>query len=406
MNKKRDVVSQIIKNSTKDEVLLLVGPRQVGKTTALHQVEAHLKKKGKTTYFLNLEDPDYLSLLKQSPKNIFQIFPIDLNQKNYLFIDEIQYLDDPSNFLKYIFDEYKGKIKIFASGSSAFYLDQKFKDSLAGRKKLLNIYTFSFKEFVKFKHSSKLAKKDFTKLTLSEIDTIKILYLEYLVWGGYPKVILASSPEEKTEVLRDIAYSYIKKDVFEANIYQDENFYKLFKILANQVGNLVNSSELSKTLGISKTAIDNYLSVMQRSLHIKLVRPFFTNVRKELTKMPKVFFTDLGLRNFFKNDFNQPFNRDDKGQLLENAVYRQLLDTCDSQQIKFWRNLAQKEVDFIIEDKQLAYEVKVNSSSASLAKYRGFTSQYPKFVFQFISLNLPPKSATKGREPWQIQPTT
>lgn len=384
MNKSRDIVSRLIDNLDGEEILLVTGPRQVGKTVALHQVEKHLQEKGQTTHFLNLEDPDYLSLLNQSPKNIFQIFPIDLTRKAYLFIDEVQYLKNPSNFLKYLFDEYKNKIKILASGSSAFYLDQKFKDSLAGRKKLFVIYTLAFREFLRFKSEPELAAKDFLKLALSEKSKVQILYSEYITWGGYPKVVLAPNTE-KTELLRDLVYSYVKKDIFEANIRQDEDFYRLFKILANQIGNLENSFELSKTLGISKTAIDNYLSVMQKSFHIKLIKPFFKNIRKELTKMPKIYFTDLGLRNFLKNDFRPFIDRDDKGQLLENALFRQLIDKYELEQIKFWRTTAKKEVDLIVENQRLAYEAKTSLINAKKTLYREFTREYPDFTFQFIT---------------------
>ena len=402
MNLQRDIVFKLNDNLESDEVLLVVGPRQVGKTTALHQVEKNLHQKGELVHFLNLEDPDYLKLLNESPKNIFQIFPINLKRKSYLFIDEIQYLDDPSNLLKYLFDEYKSKLKILASGSSAFYLNQKFKDSLAGRKKLFNIFSLSFKEFIRFKSEPELAEKEPTKLTLSEKEKIKILYLEYITYGGYPRVLLTETLEEKIEILRELVYSYVKKDIFEANIRHEEEFYKLFKILAGQVGGMVNTMELSRTLGISKTAVENYIFVMQKSLHITLVRPFFRNVRKELTKMPKAYFTDLGLRNFLKNDFKTYINRDDKGQLLENAVYRQLLDRFGQEQIKFWRTTDQNEIDFIIEDKQMAYEVKANVLVFKKAQIRRFLDFYPDFKFKVISLNTPINSKISTKESWQI----
>ncbi len=135
--------------------MLIIGARQTGKTTVLHQTIDFLKTRGETCHFLNLEDPDYLSLLNQSPKNLFKIFPFDLNKRTFLLIDEVQYLSNPSNFLKYMFDEYKGKIKIIASGSSAFYIDRRFKESLAGRKRIFYLHTLSFPEFLRFKNDKK-----------------------------------------------------------------------------------------------------------------------------------------------------------------------------------------------------------------------------------------------------------
>lgn len=383
MTLKRSILSLLEKNLSGEEILLLIGPRQSGKTVLLHQTENIIKTGGNNCHFLNLEDQDYLSLLNKSPKNLFQIFPIDQDKINYLLIDEVQYLDNPANFLKYFFDEYKGKIKIVASGSSAFYMDRKFEDSLAGRKKIFTIYTLSFREFLTFKNEAELAAADFSTLTLSQKDKINILYLEFVTWGGYPKVVLSPLIEKK-EVLRDLAYSYIKKDIFEANIQKEEYFYKLLKILSSQIGGLVNSFELSRTIGVSKTSIENYLYIMQKSFHISLIRPFYKNIRKELTKMPKVYFTDMGLRNFFKNDFRTLIERDDKGALLKNGVFRQLLDNNEITTIKFWRTADGKEVDFILDEKKTAIEVKSRSENIKQRKYQAFREAYPDFNFKFV----------------------
>jgi hypothetical protein len=337
--------------------------------------------KNKPHFFINLEDKEICHLLDKSPKEIFKILPINFEKRTYIFIDEIQYLKDPTNFLKYIFDQYQSKIKLIVSGSSAFYLDKRFKDSLAGRKKIFNVYTASLKEFFKFKEFDNLSIKKFNDLTLIERDKFKELYYEYLIFGGYPRVIMASI-EEKKEVLRDIVYSYVKKDIYEANIRQDEIFYRLMKILAQQIGNLVNSSELSLTLGVSKTAIDNYLYVMQKSFHISLIRPFYKNIRKELVKMPKIYFYDFGLRNFLVNNFEPFLLRTDKGQILENYFFRSLINRYYIDQIKFWRTVDGAEVDFVVEDK--AYEIKVNKKLAKVSKYKLFQKKYPKIRFEIL----------------------
>lgn len=382
----RDLTLKLKDYLKQEELLLIIGARQAGKTTVLHQLKEILQNEGETIYFLNLEDPDYLALLNQSPKKLFTIFPFDLEKKSYLLIDEVQYLANPSNFLKFIFDEYKDKIKIIASGSSAFYLDRKFQDSLAGRKRIFHLYTLSFKEFLRFRNEDRLSQANFANLTLSEKEKIILYYQEYLSWGGYPRVVLAP-PQEKKEILQDIAYSYIKKDVFEANIRQDEIFYKLFKILASQVGSLVNSSELASTLGVSKTTIDNYLYVMQKSFHLVLLKPFFKNVRKELTKMPKVYFLDLGLRNFFRGNFDLYSLREDKGSLLENAVLRQLLERHNLEEIKYWRTIQKKEVDFVVGENQ-AYEVKSQLRNLKIKNYQLFGQSYPEIRLNFVTFNM------------------
>ncbi len=367
------------------EVLLFIGPRQAGKTTILKQLKDELEKQAKTAYFINLEDSEYLDLLNKSPKNIFKILTLDLKQKSYIFIDEVQYLKNPSNFLKYLHDEYAGKIKILASGSSAFYLDEKFKDSLAGRKKIFNVSTLSFSEFLLFKGEEELSKLNFSKLSISEAQKISFYYREYVIFGGYPKVVLASL-EEKEDVLREIAFSYVKKDIFEAKLKREDLFYKLFRILASQVGNLTNASELASTLGISKPAVDRYLYVMEKSFHVSLVRPFYKNIRKELTKMPKVYFHDLGLRNFFVDNFESFETREDKGALLENAVFRQLIEAHELERINFWRTTQQNEIDFVIEDK-IAFEVKTNLTKFKKKKYEKFFQSYPKIELSLVTID-------------------
>jgi len=400
MNIIRDVTIKVKDYLDNDEILLFIGARQAGKTTILKQLKSIIEKRGKTAHFLNLEDPDYLALLNKSPKNIFQIFNLDLKKKNFIFIDEVQYLNNPSNFLKYFYDEYREKIKFLASGSSAFYLDRKFKDSLAGRKKILNVRTLSFREFLRFKNQEELAKSDFKGVSLQEKEKINISYREYITYGGYPRAVLAE-PEEKEDILQDIAYSYIKKDIYEANIRQDEVFYKLFKILALQAGNLVNSSELASTLGVSKTAIDNYLYIMQKSFHIALIKPFFKSVRKELTKMPKIYFLDLGLRNFFMNNFNSFQIREDKGPLLENACFRQLLERYDESKIKFWRTIQKNEVDFIVNEKE-ALEVKVNPSRFKKKDYKVFLENYPNMTLSLVSMDGAKEWGFDVSEVWKI----
>jgi len=387
----RDITTESLRHLEADEILLFIGARQSGKTTILKQIRDHLERQNDVCYFINLEDPEYLEILNKSPKNIFKIFSLDLAQRSYIFIDEVQYLANPSNFLKYLYDEYKGKIKILASGSSSFYIDKKFKDSLAGRKRIFDVWTLSFREFLRFENEKELAKKDFKVISLSEREKILLYYNKYLLYGGYPRVVL-SPIAEKRDVLREIAYSYVKKDIFEANIKQEETFLKLLKIFASQVGNLINTSELANTLGVSKTAIDNYLYVMQKSFHVCLIKPFFKNVRKELTKMPKVYFYDLGLRNFLIDDFKPFETRNDKGRLLENAVFRQLLEKRGRDEIRFWRTVQKNEVDFVVGDKS-AFEVKTDPKKFKEKANRLFLESYPNINLTIVSFDVQQSSA-------------
>lgn len=397
----RDITLKAQKDLQKDDILLFVGARQAGKTTILKQLQDMIGEFSIASHFLNLEDIEYRDLLDQSPKNLLKIFPLDLQGKTFVFVDEVQYLRNPTNFLKYLYDEYKGRIKIVASGSSAFYLDRKFTDSLAGRKKIFYVLTLSFQEFLRFKGEDELAQKNLAQLALSEQEKIFLAYQEYLLYGGYPRVVLAPL-EEKKALLQELAYSYIKKDIYEANIRQEEIFYKLVKLLALQVGSLVNTSELASTLGVSKSSIDNYLYVLQKSFHVRLVKPFYRNVRKELTKMPKVYFLDSGLRNFFADNFTNLLQREDRGTLLENAVFRQLIGKHEFDEIRFWRTTQDYEVDFVVGAKE-AFEVKMASRRGYAKKYQHFLENYPEIAFRVVSLDR--KEGQKGESllfPWEI----
>jgi uncharacterized protein len=123
--------------------------------------------------------------------------------------------------------------------------------------------------------------------------------------------------------------------------------YQILQVLAGQIGNLVNKSELSSTLGIDTKTVENYLFVMQKCFHIELVKPFFNNLRKELVKMPKVIFNDTGLRNMLLNRFSRLEEREDKGALLENYFFKRLSAKHNRESIMFCRTTAGHEIDFI-----------------------------------------------------------
>jgi len=399
----RDVTTTAFQYLDSDEVLLFIGARQAGKTTILRQIEARLRERSESVYFLTLEDPDFLAALNASPKRLFELVPIGRNERTTVLIDEVQYLDDPAHFLKYHYDVNRSAVRIIATGSSAFYLDEKFTDSLAGRKRIFRVWTCSFREFLRFLRRDDLSVLDFSRAAAVQRDDLRRAYEEYLTFGGYPRVILASMAEKRM-ILQDIAYSYVKKDITDARIRYEEQFYKLLKILADQVGNLVNTTELAATLGVSRAATEHHLAVMQRSFHLALVRPFWSNVRKELTKMPKAYFCDLGLRNFFVGRFEGTATRTDLGPLLENAVFRQLLERDAHDEIRFWRTADQHEVDFVVGERA-AYEVKAGSRPMRRSRYAAFMSAYPNIPLTFVALDAPTGGVQDARSiiaPWEV----
>ena len=142
-----------------------------------------------------------------------------------------------------------------------------------------------------------------------------------MIFGGYPKVALTKDESVKKIMLEEIGSSYIKKDVVDAGIKNTDKYFSLLRILARQTGELVNSQEIAKTLQMANKTIEEYLYVIKKSYQAAFIKPFYTNIRKELIKMPKVYFYDLGLRNFFLNDYQNMDKRTDKGAYLENIVF-------------------------------------------------------------------------------------
>ncbi len=381
----RDIIAKIKKVLPRNEFIILTGARQTGKTSILIMLKNYLEKKGKQCHYFNLENTEYLKLFNKHPFNIFELIPKS-KAKQIIFIDEIQYLDNPTNFLKLLYDEKRSKIKIIASGSSSFYLDKKFKDSLVGRKFLFEVYPLNFNEFLIFKKEEELIKeyRKNKKLSVYYQKKLSEQWKTYLIFGGYPKVALAKDESAKKIMLEEIGSSYIKKDVVDAGIKNTDKYFSLLKILAGQTGELVNSHELSKTLQMANKTIEEYLYVIKKSYQAAFIKPFYSNIRKELTKMPKIYFYDFGLRNFFLNDYQQIEKRNDRGAYLENIVFKKFLKQTDSlDKIKFWRTQDKNEVDFIIENK--AFEVKFNQASFRASKYKKFKQKYPEIELRLIA---------------------
>lgn len=381
----------IAEHLSKKEFTILIGARQIGKSTLLKQLFADLNQKGETVYFLNLDRKEILDELNESPENLFKICPLQPDKKIIVFIDEIQYLDDATTFIKLLFDEYSNRLKIVATGSSAFYIDKQFNDSLVGRKKIFQMGTLDFEEFLLFKGRNDLVEEVLKLKNKKKVKSIQENVLwgymdEFMNYGGYPAVVLENDIAQKIELLKDIRDSFIKRDILESGITDETKFYRMLMLLASQSGNLLNVNEISNTLRITNATVENYLYVLQKCFHISVVKPFYKNLRKELTKMPKVYLNDLGLRNALINYFSPLEQRADKGMVLENLSFRLLSERFDQDQIKYWRTADGNEVDFVVETSYLkgfAVEVKFNKQDVKPNKYNKFTQNYPDFPLEF-----------------------
>lgn len=386
----RAILQSVIPNLEYRDFIIIAGPRQCGKTSVLKLIQSHLEEIRKTTYYISLEDPRILSQLNNHPEALFSFIP-KTDDFTFILIDEIQYLKDPTNFLKFHYDFYVDKIKIICTGSSAFYIDQKFKDSLAGRKQLYNLYTLNFEEFLYFKTNNNNLSTEIKEIKLRpeyqslQINTIKNYLDEYLTYGGYPEVVLSETTERKVQLLKELSQSFLKRDFLETGIKNEEKFFDLVRLLAYQTGGLVNTNQLANSLQLSVTAIDNYLMVLKKSFHVHMVKPFFRNIKKELTKMPKIYFHDLGFRNILINQLLPVNSRIDKGELIENFAFSRLRDSFSLDEIRYWRTADGNEVDFVVNtayNQGFAIECKFNQQSFNQRKYSKFISEYPNYPLQ------------------------
>ncbi len=374
---------------------IITGARQVGKTSLLKLIYQKLKAEGQAVFQLTLEDSRVLQSINEHPEQIFQHVPVApksiqqgvVDNPLFLLIDEVQYADDPTHFLKYLYDKYEGNLKVVATGSSAFYIDHKFTDSLAGRKRVFQLFSLTLEEYLVFSGRMELLEE---YKRIQEIPTyisperagLRAVFHEYLVYGGYPAVALERDYAEKKQLLNELKYAYIKRDIAESGVSMEAKFFLLFQLLADQTGNLLNKHELSKMIQVDVKTVDHYVYVLEKCYHIHLLKPFFRNIQKELTKMPKVYFNDLGLRNALLNRFDPVDIRADKGALLENYFFIRLRQQYEADQLHFWRTTAQLEIDFIIESsfgEGQALEVKWNKQTFTPGKLTKFTQAYPAF---------------------------
>lgn len=352
----RKLKKEIIPWLQRDEIIVLTGARQTGKSVLLFQLilDCLLKKTNNIHYF-NLDVEGHKNKLNNSEYLISLISKS--KSKCYIIIDEIQRLKEPGLFLKGIYD-LNMNVKFIVSGSSSIEIKSKVHETLAGRKKVFQLKPFDVEELIRLFYPDKSLKE----ILNNEIYLNKVI-THFLIYGGYPKVAKEKNKKFKLELLDEIFKSYIEKDIKSLlNVENERAFINLVKLLSSQIGNLINKDELSGTLGIHKNTLDGYLFYLEQTFILDFLRPFYKNPRKELLKNPKVYFLDLGLRNYAINNFEGFDFRPDKGALFENFLYLLLKN---KHPLNFWKTKAGAEVDFILLDGLIPvpYEVKASSLS-------------------------------------------
>jgi len=372
---KRKSYLELKKHLDKKEISLILGPRQAGKTTLMFHLRQELKEKKISTFYFNLdifEDRFYFS----TQHKLIDKIKREIGEKGVVFIDEIQRLKNSGLFLKGLYD-LGSNYKFIVSGSGSLELKSNVLEPLTGRKKVIYCYPLSFEEFCVnklnvdfFKVNEYLNNEPFLKERLME---------EYFNFGGYPKVFFLEKNEDKKEALKEIYQSYLEKDIkILLGVEKDYVFDNLVKILASSIGNLVNINEISINLGVNIKTIKKYLYFLEKTFIIQLIPPFFTNVRVEIKKMPKVYFLDLGLLNLVRGGVKG-------GSFFENACFLRIKEKYPEEKIYFWRTKNAAEVDFVLGwgKEIVAYEIKETIKGKTLGKSLiSFIKKYrPKKVF-------------------------
>lgn len=390
---KRKIFNEIKDHLDKKEISLIVGPRQVGKTTIMNEIKKYLDKKGEKSIFLSL-DYESDSVFFKSQEDLLRKIKLDLGKDaGFVFIDEIQRKENAGLFLKGIYD-LGLPYKFIVSGSGSLELKEKINESLAGRKKDFFMNPVDFEEFVDFKTEYKYEDKLQDFFEIEKEKTFNFLK-EYLNFGGYPRVILEETEKEKRNIIDQIFRSCIEKDIiYLLKSDRIDAFVLMIKILASQTGQLINYTGLATQTGLSVPSLKKYLWYAEKVFIIRTVQPFFTNKQKEITKSPIVYFIDLGLRNFSLNMFGRVENNEQLGLIFQNFIYNKINKETEEnlKSINFWRTKEGAEVDFIVRDglSFLPIEVKFSNllKTEITRSFRSFMNDYRPKEAKVVNLSL------------------
>ena len=339
----RYIEQRLIESLTKsNEIHIIYGARQVGKTTLINKV---LDKINRKTLRINADELVYNNLFSRRDLRLMKEL---VEGYEVLFIDEAQNIQDIGINIKILHDS-TPQLKIVLSGSSSFDLANKISESLTGRTKTYILYPIAISELINSYNKFEIRQ------SLSD----------YLTIGTYPKLFNLETRKEKISHLLELSSSYLYRDILQlANIKHSNRIYDLLKLLSFQIGNLVSINELARNLKLSNETVENYIDLLEKSFVIFRLSGFSRNLRKEIKKQDKIYFYDLGIRNAIINNFSNLEFRVDRGQLWENFLIteRMKLNSYreEHKNLYFWRTYTGAEIDFIEEyDSELhAYEFK------------------------------------------------
>jgi len=352
MNVQRQIETDCLEHlASSGKVMLIYGPRQVGKTTLVK----HLGKiSGLKSKYLSADlSENEMLLMKrdlQTLSNLTQGYQL-------LIIDEAQRIQEIGLVLK-IFSDEMPQLKVIATGSSSFELANKTSEPLTGRKTVFHLFPFSLGEIIQNRNKYELDQQ------LEEI----------LLYGLYPEIYLAPN-SQKRGLLGEICESYLFKDVFQlTNVKYTTKIRDLLRLLAFQVGQLVSVNELAQILSINRETVERYLDLLEKAFVIFRLPAFSRNLRKEVAKMDKIYFYDTGIRNYLIDNFKSLDYRTDTGNLWENFVVaerrKQLSYLRKNVRSYFWRTYTGAEIDYVEEgeDGLMGFEIKLSKEKVKSPK--------------------------------------
>lgn len=330
------------------QVTVLTGMRRTGKTTLVKALLNEIPSKNKI--YMDLERVDYRELFQE--KNYENILlalrqrGLKTDDKMHIALDEIQLVPNIASALKYLYDHFD--VKFIVTGSSSYYLKNLFSESLAGRKKIFELYPLDFGEFLGFKNVSWSQEKSLpSKFISSEYERLKVYYEEFIMFGGFPEVVLADQIQQKKDLLTDIVSSYINIDIQNlADVRRSTNIYTLLKLLASRAANRLDISKISVIAGLSRATVQSYVDLFEKTYFITRVPVFTGNADREVVKAKKIYFADTGLLNILAEVSS--------GVQFENTVFNQLQKIGD---VRYYALKSGREIDFIV-NKKMAYETK------------------------------------------------
>ncbi|MBI1193288.1 MAG: AAA family ATPase [Bacteroidetes bacterium] len=363
----RIVEAQVLTGLQTDKVVMLLGPRRVGKTVLLEQI---IKKSKEPHLLLNGEDLAAQELLE---RRTIAHYKSTFSSISLLVIDEAQKIPDIGAKLKLIVDHVEG-LKILVSGSSSFDLQQHTGEPLTGRKITLNLFALAEQEYDSIENI--LERKD--KLH------------DRLVYGNYPELLSIMSNTGKAAYLRELVNDYLLKDILAIDgIRASDKMLALLKLIAFQVGQEVSHQELGRQLNMSKNTVEKYLDLLAKLFVIYRIGGFSKNLRKEVSKNSRWYFHDNGLRNTLIANFNPLSARNDQGVLWENYMISERIKFQNYHNVfssnYFWRTYDQQEIDWVEErEGQLfAYEFKWNAEKKPKTPV-AWAQTYPEAEFRLI----------------------